>query len=94
MLLAEELTARAALSLDNARRYTHERTTALALVTPDGAVSFLDLPAGPPLGLGGLPFENTEIELPAGSILALYTDGLIESRYDDIDLAWSACAAH
>jgi PAS domain S-box-containing protein len=59
-----------------------------ALVTPDGAVSFLDLPAGPPLGLGGLPFESTEIELPAGSILALYTDGLIESRDRDIDLGF------
>jgi PAS domain S-box-containing protein len=56
------------------------------LVTPDGAVDFLDLPAGPPLGLGGLPFEGTEIELPAGSILALYTDGLIESRDHDIDV--------
>jgi PAS domain S-box-containing protein len=59
-----------------------------ALVTPDGDVSFLDLPAGPPLGLGGLPFESTEIELPAGSILALYTDGLIESRHHDIDLGF------
>ncbi len=59
-----------------------------ALVTPDGAVSFLDIPAGPPLGLGGLPFESTEIELPAGSILALYTDGLIESRDRDIDLGF------
>jgi len=57
-----------------------------ALVTPDGAVSFVDMPAGPPLGLGGLPFESTEIELPPGSILALYTDGLIESRGHDIDL--------
>ena len=57
-----------------------------ALVTPDGTASFLDLPAGPPLGLGGLPFESSEVELPAGSILALYTDGLIESRDDDIDL--------
>jgi serine phosphatase RsbU (regulator of sigma subunit) len=56
------------------------------LVTPDGAAGFLDLPAGPPLGLGGLPFESTEIELPAGSILALYTDGLIESRDHDIDI--------
>ncbi|HEU5390288.1 MAG TPA: SpoIIE family protein phosphatase [Streptosporangiaceae bacterium] len=57
-----------------------------ALVTPDGTASYLDLPAGPPLGLGGLPFESSEVELPAGSVLALYTDGLIESRYDDIDL--------
>ena len=56
------------------------------LVTPDGAVGFLDLPAGPPLGLGGLPFESTEIDLPAGSVLALYTDGLVESRDHDIDI--------
>jgi len=59
-----------------------------ALVTPDGIVSFLDLPAGPPLGLGGLPFESTEIEVPAGSILALYTDGLIEARGRDIGLGF------
>jgi PAS domain S-box-containing protein len=57
-----------------------------ALVTPDGAVSFVEMPAGPPLGLGGLPFESTEVELSPGSILALYTDGLIESRDHDIDL--------
>jgi PAS domain S-box-containing protein len=56
------------------------------LVTPDGGVDFLDLPAGPPLGLGGLPFEGTEIELPEGSTLALYTDGLVESRHHDIDV--------
>ena len=56
------------------------------LVTPGGGVGFLDLPAGPPLGLGGLPFESIEIELPAGSILALYTDGLVESRDHDIDI--------
>jgi PAS domain S-box-containing protein len=57
-----------------------------ALATPDGAVTFVDMPASPPLGLGGLPFESTEIELAPGSILALYTDGLIESRDHDIDL--------
>ncbi|MDW4911195.1 SpoIIE family protein phosphatase, partial [Streptomyces sp. ADMS] len=56
-------------------------------VTPDGAVYFLDVPAGPPLGLGGLPFESFEIELPEGSILALYTDGLLEARDHDIDEA-------
>jgi PAS domain S-box-containing protein len=56
------------------------------LVTPGGAVSFVNMPASPPLGLGGLPFERTDIELPPGSILALYTDGLIESRDHDIDV--------
>jgi PAS domain S-box-containing protein len=56
-----------------------------ALVTPDGTVSFLDVPAGPPLGLGGLPFEGVELELPAESLLVLYTDGLVESRESDLD---------
>ncbi|MFF4942667.1 SpoIIE family protein phosphatase [Streptomyces rubiginosohelvolus] len=55
-----------------------------AVVDPDGAVSFPDLPAGPPLGLGGLPFESMEFELPVGSLLALFTDGLVEARDHDI----------
>ncbi|MEU0007764.1 SpoIIE family protein phosphatase [Streptomyces sp. NPDC006314] len=58
-----------------------------AVVTPDGTVRFLDVPAGPPLGLGGLPFEAVETELPEGSLLALYTDGLFEARKHDIDEA-------
>jgi PAS domain-containing protein/GAF domain-containing protein len=58
-----------------------------ALVTPDGAVSFLDVPAGPPLGLGGLPFETFETQLPEHSLLVLYTDGLLEARDHDIDEA-------
>ncbi|MET9761990.1 SpoIIE family protein phosphatase [Streptomyces sp. NPDC006372] len=56
-----------------------------ALVLPDGTARYLDLPAGPPLGLGGMPFESVEIELAEGSLLALYTDGLIESRGRDPD---------
>ncbi|MFI0817203.1 SpoIIE family protein phosphatase [Streptomyces sp. NPDC021098] len=56
-----------------------------AVVSPDGTVEFLDLPAGPPLGLGGLPFETEELELPEGSHLVLYTDGLIEKRDRDIE---------
>ncbi|MGW4038828.1 SpoIIE family protein phosphatase [Streptomyces sp. NPDC004778] len=55
-----------------------------AVVDPDGTVSFPDLPAGPPLGLGGLPFESMEFELPVGSLLALFTDGLVEARDHDI----------
>jgi serine phosphatase RsbU (regulator of sigma subunit)/PAS domain-containing protein/anti-sigma regulatory factor (Ser/Thr protein kinase) len=58
-----------------------------AVVTPDGGVHLLDVPAGPPLGLGGLPFEAFEAELPEGSLLALYTDGLLEGRDHDIDEA-------
>ncbi|MEV6669087.1 SpoIIE family protein phosphatase [Streptomyces sp. NPDC051162] len=58
-----------------------------ALVRPDGTVTFPDLPAGPPLGLGGLPFETAEFPLPEGSRLVLYTDGLIEDRHRDFDTA-------
>ncbi|MFB6711689.1 SpoIIE family protein phosphatase [Streptomyces sp. NPDC056237] len=57
-----------------------------ALVRPDGGgVTFPDLPAGPPLGLGGMPFETAEMKLEEGTQLVLYTDGLIEDRTRDID---------
>ncbi|WP_254885657.1 SpoIIE family protein phosphatase [Streptomyces sp. NA02950] len=56
-----------------------------AVVSPDGSVEFPDLPAGPPLGLGGLPFETAELELAENSNLVLYTDGLIEDRRREID---------
>ncbi|WP_406458826.1 SpoIIE family protein phosphatase [Streptomyces sp. NBC_00876] len=56
-----------------------------ALVLPDGTVEFPDIPAGLPLGIGGMPFETTELEVPEGSRLVLYTDGLVERRDRDID---------
>ncbi|MEN3584344.1 SpoIIE family protein phosphatase [Streptomyces sp. ZYX-F-203] len=56
-----------------------------AIVLPDGTVDLPDVPAGPPLGLGGLPFETAVLELPEGTRLVLYTDGLVEHRHLDID---------
>lgn len=56
-----------------------------AVVAPDGTVDFIDLPAAPPLGLGELPYESTEVELAEGSLLALYTNGLIKARSRDLD---------
>ncbi|MGW1607912.1 SpoIIE family protein phosphatase [Streptomyces sp. NPDC002285] len=53
-----------------------------AVVMPDGSVAFVDLPQGPPLGVGGLPFESVELALAEGSTLALHTDGLL-ARGDD-----------
>jgi serine phosphatase RsbU (regulator of sigma subunit) len=50
------------------------------LVIAGGAASVLDLPAGLPLGLGTGSFQATRISLPPGTTLALYTDGLVESR--------------
>src|SRR5262249_2759019 len=56
-----------------------------AIIDPDGHVIFPELPTGAPLGLGLVPFESVTMELPEGSVLALYTDGLIEARDQDID---------
>ncbi|MFJ8541452.1 SpoIIE family protein phosphatase [Streptomyces sp. NPDC093586] len=55
------------------------------LVEPGEAALMLDVPPGLPLGVGGEPFEEVEVELPEGSLLALYTDGLVESRDHPLD---------
>ncbi|WP_351236123.1 SpoIIE family protein phosphatase [Streptomyces sp. NPDC002133] len=55
-----------------------------AIFDPHRGVTFPDLPTGAPLGVGLVPFESVTLELPEGSILALYTDGLIEARDHDI----------
>ncbi|MFE5710924.1 SpoIIE family protein phosphatase [Streptomyces sp. NPDC056501] len=58
-----------------------------ALVGPDGRVEFPELSPGLPLGLGlgDVPFETTELRLPEGSKLVLFTDGLLEDRGRDLD---------
>ncbi|MEU4982850.1 SpoIIE family protein phosphatase [Streptomyces sp. NPDC021969] len=58
-----------------------------ALLLPDGTTRLVAMTAGPPLGVGGLPFEATELELEEGSVVALYTDGLVEDRDRDVDHA-------
>ncbi|WP_328492394.1 SpoIIE family protein phosphatase [Streptomyces sp. NBC_00414] len=55
------------------------------MLPPGGPPQEIDVPSGPPLGLGGLPFESTELRLAEGTVLALYTDGLVESRDRDLD---------
>ncbi len=56
------------------------------VVTPDGHVAFPELPAGPPLGLGGMAFETAEIELAENSLLGLYTDGIVQGTDRDMEL--------
>ncbi|MFG2192855.1 SpoIIE family protein phosphatase [Streptomyces sp. NPDC048639] len=46
-------------------------------VSPAGAARVVDLPAGPPLGMGGMPFEATSLTVPEDSLLVFYTNGLI-----------------
>ncbi|MGW6159814.1 SpoIIE family protein phosphatase, partial [Streptomyces sp. NPDC055144] len=56
-----------------------------ALAHLEKAMEFPDVPAGPPLGIGGMPFESAEMEIPEGSLIALYTDGLITASDGDVD---------
>jgi hypothetical protein len=50
------------------------------LALPDGRTHVPALPAGMPVGLGAGTFGQARIKLPPGAVLALYTDGLVESR--------------
>ncbi|MET9760885.1 SpoIIE family protein phosphatase [Streptomyces sp. NPDC006372] len=59
------------------------------VVLPDGTVSFPELPVGPPLGLGGLPFETADLEVPEGSLIGFYTDGLVQAADRDVDVGMS-----
>lgn len=52
--------------------------------------ALLDLPTGVSLGVGGIPFESVEFRLGIGDDLVLYTDGLVETRHEDIDVRLAA----
>ncbi|QJT07310.1 SpoIIE family protein phosphatase [Streptomyces asoensis] len=53
---------------------------------PDGRVRVLDLAGGPLLGIdASATYPTTEVELTDGCVLALYTDGLIETPGVDIE---------
>ncbi|MGX1542945.1 SpoIIE family protein phosphatase [Streptomyces adustus] len=53
---------------------------------PDGRVRVLDLAGGPLLGIdASATYATTEVDLGPGCLLALYTDGLIESPGVDIE---------
>jgi len=55
------------------------------LARPGGLAQVLDLPSGLPLGLGAGSFQAVRFTLPPEATLALYTDGLVESRTRTID---------
>ncbi|GGO75911.1 hypothetical protein GCM10012289_52090 [Nonomuraea cavernae] len=50
------------------------------LVRPNGLAEIVPVVPGPPLGVGGERLEICEATMPAGGMLALYTDGLVETR--------------
>ncbi|MFF3763905.1 SpoIIE family protein phosphatase [Streptomyces sp. NPDC001922] len=56
------------------------------LLHADGRRELLDLPTGAPLGVGGVVFRTTVLGLRPGDQLVLYTDGLVETRDEAIDV--------
>jgi len=55
------------------------------LVRPDGSSVYLEVPPAPPLGIGEGPIHSQDFTIDDGSLLVLYTDGLVENRTRDID---------
>ncbi|MEV5384034.1 SpoIIE family protein phosphatase [Streptomyces sp. NPDC052721] len=52
------------------------------IVHPDGTVATLEAPVGAALARADEPFEKVDIDLPEGSMLALYTPGLFQQPGD------------
>ncbi|MDA0166534.1 SpoIIE family protein phosphatase [Solirubrobacter ginsenosidimutans] len=63
------------------------------LAVPGAGVRRLTGAAGPPLGAGPLTLEEEQVALPVGSLLALYTDGLVERRTRNLDIGIDELAA-
>ncbi|AVZ76747.1 hypothetical protein SLUN_35700 [Streptomyces lunaelactis] len=60
------------------------------LAHPDGTTEIPDIPTGPPLGdvgAEGAPFAAARIQLARGSILALYTNGLLRTARSGAETA-------
>ena len=66
---------------DGELTFTRAGHVPMLLAKPGGGVEILDGGAGPPLG-SGIPVErhDSNVRLQAGSVLVLFTDGLVESR--------------
>src|SRR6266581_246801 len=54
------------------------------LVQPDATIGQLPVPVSVPLGVGGIPHQETTVPVPPCSTLVLYTDGLVETRTSDL----------
>ncbi|MFF3525607.1 SpoIIE family protein phosphatase [Streptomyces rubiginosohelvolus] len=55
------------------------------VIRPDGTVESVEVSPGPLLGVGGMPFEATTFDLESGSVIAVYTKGVIYRDDHDPD---------
>ncbi|MFF5426511.1 MULTISPECIES: SpoIIE family protein phosphatase [unclassified Streptomyces] len=65
-----------------------------AVRAPDGTVAYVPLEPGPSLGTGGVPFETAEVVLERGSVLALFTDGLVTGDGEGLDAGLARLRDH
>lgn len=59
---------------------------------PDGTVRVLPAQPGAALGVRNAPYPVQQVLLPAGAILVMYTDGLVERRGEAVEVGISALA--
>jgi PAS domain S-box-containing protein len=75
-------------------RYANAGHPAPLVVLPDGEIRWLSTAVAPPLGV---PVERgyvaTELTLPPGATIVMYSDGLIERRREHLDLGFERLAA-
>ncbi|MFG2395420.1 PAS domain S-box protein [Streptomyces lavendulae] len=57
----------------------------ILLAAPDGQVSRLAVDVSVPLGVGEVPHQESRHTVEPGSVLALFTDGLVETPGSDIE---------
>jgi PAS domain S-box-containing protein len=73
-------------------RFTSAGHPPPAVRHPDARVEFIDVPHGVILGVQRDRYPTTEVPLAPGSVLALYTDGLVEQPGQDIGVGMSRLA--
>ncbi|MFI0776051.1 PP2C family protein-serine/threonine phosphatase [Streptomyces sp. NPDC021212] len=60
------------------------------LVSPDGEDELLEVPVSAPIGVGSTALDTIELSIDPGSLLLMCTDGLVETREEDIEDGLSA----
>jgi serine phosphatase RsbU (regulator of sigma subunit) len=72
---------------------THRMSLAVAghlppvIAVPGGEAGFADVHVGPPIGFDlGIARRTTAFDVPPGTLIVLYTDGLVERRGEDLDV--------
>ena len=66
-----------------------------ALAVPGQPTELVTVDVGPPLGMSAdVERASTTVELPVGAVMTFYTDGLVERRYESLDIGLARlCAA-